>query len=162
MQDFIFKQIEDSTYCVVKYRGDESEVVIPDNRNITVLFYKLFSGHKEITCVHIPDTVTDLGEFVFDGCENLRRIKLPSRRTSLWGYTFCRSGFEEIVLPDGLSSLPPFAFKDCKNLRKVVCGAGMRKIHAWAFGGCDRLEEVVCGPDVEISPEAYKTKVLNT
>ena len=162
MQDFYYKQVEDSTFCVVKYRGDEAEVVIPDNRNVTILFDKLFAGHREITSVHIPDTVTEMGEFLFDGCENLRRIKLPAGLTSLWGYTFCRSGFEEIVLPDGLTTLPPFAFKDCKNLRRVVCGAGMKKIYAWVFGGCDRLEEVVCGPDVDISPEAYKTKVLNT
>lgn len=162
MQNFIYKQIEDCTYCVMRYQGDETAVVIPDNRNVTVLFDKLFFRHKEITSIHIPDTVTDLGEFLFDGCENLRRIELPSNLTSLWGYTFCRSGFEEIILPDKLACLPPFAFKDCKNLKRVVCGAGMKKIHAWVFGGCDQLEEVVYEPDVEISPEAYQTKVLNT
>ena len=162
MQDFSYRQIEDYTYCITRYQGNEAEVVIPDSGNVTVLFDKLFAKHKEITSIHIPDTVTDLGEFLFDGCENLRHIELPSSLTSLWGYTFCRSGFEEIVLPDKLTCLPPFAFKDCKNLKRVVCGAGMRKIHAWAFGGCDQLEEVVCGPNVEISPEAYQTKVLNT
>lgn len=162
MQDFIYSQIEDGTYCVTRYQGDEAAVEIPNNRNVTVLFDRLFAKHKEITSVLIPDTVTDLGEFLFDGCENLRHIDLPSGLTNLWGYTFCRSGFEEIVLPDKLTCLPPFAFKDCKNLKRVVCGAGMKKIHAWVFGGCDQLEEVVCGPDVEISPEAYQTKVLNT
>lgn len=162
MQDFIYKQIEDYTFCVMRYQGDEAEVVIPESRNVTVLFDKLFARHKEITSVYIPDSVTDFGEFLFDGCENLRHIELPSSLTSLWGYTFCRSGFEEVILPDKLACLPPFAFKDCKNLKRVVCGAGMKKIHAWVFGGCDQLEEVVCGPNVEISPEAYKTKVLNT
>jgi len=130
MQNFIYSQIEDYTYCATRYQGDEAEVVIPDNRNVTVLFDRLFAGHKEITSVHIPDTVTALGEFLFDGCENLRHIELPSSITSLWGYTFCRSGFEEIVLPDKLTCLPPFAFKDCKNLKRVVCGAGVKKIHA--------------------------------
>lgn len=162
MQNFRYRQIEDGTCCVTGYRGDEAEVVIPDNLNITILFDKLFVGHREITSVHIPDTVTDLGEFLFDGCENLRRIELPSNLERLWGHTFCRSAFEEIVLPDKLVSLPPFAFKDCKSLKRVVCGSGMKRIYAWAFGGCDRLEEVVCGSDVQISPEAYKTKVLNT
>ena len=158
MQDFLYKQMEDYTYCVVKYRGDEAQVVIPDNRKVTALFDKLFAGHREITAVHIPDAVTDLGEFLFDGCENLRHIKLPAGLTHLWGHTFCRSGFEEIVLPDRLASLPPFAFKDCKNLKRVVCGAGMKRIYAWAFGGCNQLAEVVCSPAVEISPEAYQTK----
>lgn len=162
MQNFRYKLIEDYTYCVMGYQGDEAEVVIPNHGKVTVLFDKLFAGHKEITAVHMPDTVTDLGEFLFDGCENLRHIELPSGLTNLWGYTFCRSGLEEIVLPDKLTALPPFAFKDCKNLKRVVCGAGMKEIHAWVFGGSDQLAEVVCGPTVEISPEAYKTKTLNT
>ena len=165
MQDFIYKMNDTAAYSVVGYEGDEAEVVIPENyggSKVTVLFDGLFAGHAEITSVKIPDAVTDLGEFLFDGCENLRNIELPSALTSLWGYTFCRSGFEEVALPDGVSVIPPFAFKDCKNLKRVICGAGMKKIHAWAFGGCDKLEEVVCGPDVEISPDAYKTKELNT
>ena len=78
MQNFIYKQIEDCTYCIMRYQGDEAAFMIPDNRNVTVLFDKLFFRHKEITSIHIPDTVTDLGEFLFDGCENLRRIELPS------------------------------------------------------------------------------------
>jgi len=162
MQDFYFKVIEDGSQCVMGYKGDEPEVVIPKDRNVTALFDKLFAGHKEITSVRIPDTVVDLGEFLFDGCENLRHIELPDSVRNLWGYTFCRSNIEEIVLPDNVRSLPPFAFKDCKKLKRVVCGRNMKKIHAWVFDGCDVLEEVICGPDVEVSPKAYESKELNT
>lgn len=161
MQDFTYKLIEDGTYCVMCYQGDEADVKIPDDRDITILYDDLFKGHAEITSVHIPDTVTDLGEFIFDGCVNLRHLKLPSQLKCLWGYTFVRSGIEEIVLPDEVESIPPFAFKDCKNLEKVVCGAGLKRIHAWAFGGCDRLKEVVHGPDVDVSPKAYESKEPN-
>jgi hypothetical protein len=40
----------------------------------------------------------------------------------------------------------------------------MEKIHAWAFAGCEQLakEELVHGPGVEISPQAFETKILNT
>lgn len=165
MQEFVYQLIEDNTYCLMGYRGDEANVVIPDRVNgapITVLFDKLFRGHSEITSIKIPDTVTDLGEFVFDGCESLRHIELPSQLARLWGYSFARCGIEEITLPDQLTSLPPFAFKDCKNLKRVVCGAGMRKIHAWVFGGCDQLVKVIHGPNVDISPEAFQIKKLNT
>ncbi|MDD3920730.1 MAG: leucine-rich repeat domain-containing protein [Eubacteriales bacterium] len=165
MQRFAYKLIDDGTMCVTGYAGDEPDVVIPDcvgASSVTVLNDRLFRGHAEITSVHIPDTVTDLGEFLFDGCVNLRHITLPKQLTNLWGYTFVRSSFTEIVLPDKLAALPPFAFKDCKQLRKVVCGTGMKKIYAWAFGGCDRLEEVIHAPGVEASPEAFASKVLNT
>ena len=156
MQKFYSRMMEDGSQCITSYQGDEAKVVIPD-RNVTILFDELFAGHGEIISVHIPDTVTDLGEFLFDGCENLHHIDLPASLTSLWGYTFCRSGLKEITLPDQLISIPPFAFKDCKNLKRVVCGKGMRKINGWAFSGCDQLEEVVHGPDVAVSPKAFNT-----
>ena len=165
MQEFTYKLMENGTYCVSGYQGDEAEVTIPDTYNeipVTVLFDQLFAGHEEITSVRIPETVTDLGEFLFDGCLNLHHLDLPAGLTSLWGYTFARCGLEEIILPDKLTSLPPFAFKDCKQLKRVVCGKGMKKIYAWVFGGCDQLKELNFGPNVQISPEAFQTKVLNT
>lgn len=164
MQDYIYRQIEDGTFAVVGYKGDEAEIVIPQSQGKGISFVgdRLFSGHPEITSVKMPDTVTDLGEFLFDGCLNLRHIELPPNLKYLWGYTFVRCGIEEIVLPDSLTFIPPFAFKDCKNLKKIVCGKGMKKIHAWAFGGCDKLEQMLCGPGVEINPLAFEEKVLNT
>lgn len=162
MQEFTYKLIEDGTYCITGYQGDEAEVVIPDDRVVTILFDGLFAGHSEITSVRIPNSVTDMGEFLFDGCVNLHHINLPLQLTCLWGYTFVRCGIREIVLPDHLKTLPPFAFKDCKQLQKVVCGSGMKEICSWAFGGCDQLTELVHGPNVKISPEAFQAKVLNT
>lgn len=165
MQEFIYKPNEDGTFAVIGYTGDEAEVKIPDSYGsgvISVIGDKLFSGHSEITSVFIPDTVTDMGEFVFDGCENLRHIKLPSQLECLWGYTFVRCGIEEITLPDKLVTLPPFAFKECKNLKRVVCGKGLKKIYSWVFAGCDSLTELVRNGIVEVSPHAFESKELNT
>lgn len=164
MQKFLFNPIEDHTYSIVGYEGDEPNVVIPDNfggTKVTVICDKVFTGHSEIVSVTIPDTVTDMGEFVFEGCYNLKHIRLSAELRYLWGYTFCRCGIEEIMLPDKLRSIPPFAFKECKNLKRVVCGADMKKIYSWAFAGCDSLKEVIHNDEVEISPDAFKDKELN-
>ena len=126
MQEFYYRRVEDGTFCLTGYEGDEAEVVIPDDKVFTILSDKVFRGHDEITSIKIPDSVTDMGEFLFDGCVNLRHLQLPAELRTLWGYTFVRCGIEEIVLPDHLRIIPPFAFKDCKNLRKVVCGADLR------------------------------------
>ena len=103
-----------------------------------------------------------MGEFIFDGCDNLRSIELPSQLECLWGYTFVRCGIEEITLPDKLVTIPPFAFKDCSRLRRVVCGKGLKKIYAWAFSGCEGFEELVKNDIAEVSPRAFETKDLNT
>ena len=149
---------DEESYTVTHYTGNIKNVVIPDRflgKPVTILFDKLFAGHDEIHSVQIPDTVTDLGEFLFDGCLNLRQIKLPSGLSHLWGYTFCRCGIEEIVLPDHVKIIPSYAFKDCKQLKKVVCGVGLQKISPWAFGGCSQLLEVEHDHPVEISPKAF-------
>ena len=160
MQEFYYRRVEDGTFCLTGYEGDEAEVIIPDDKVFTILSDKVFRGHDEITSIRIPDSVTDMGEFLFDGCINLRQLKLPEQLKTLWGYTFVRCGIEEIVLPDQLRIIPPFAFKDCRNLRRVVCGAGLEKIYAWAFGGCDLLTEdgLIHGPKVEISPQAFERR----
>ena len=165
MQKFLFMQIEDHTFGVCGYEGDEKDVVIPDNyggTKVTVICDKVFVGHTDIESVTIPDTVTDMGEFIFDGCENLKRIDLSSELRYLWGYTFCRCGIEEIVLPDKLATIPPFAFKDCVDLKKVVCGTGLKKIYSWAFAGCDKLDGIIKNSDVEVSPDAFRNKELNS
>ena len=165
MQELQYKLIDDGTLCVSSYTGDEALVEVPetvDGLPVTVISDGVFRGHPEITELRLPQTVTDLGEFVFDGCENLRALKLPAGLERLWGYTFVRSGLEELELPDGVRSIPPFCFKDCKSLKRVVCGAGMKTIHAWAFGGCDKLDQVVCGPQVRMNRQAFETKELNT
>lgn len=159
MQDFLFKMVDDGTYCVVQYEGDEAEVTIPEQycgKPVTILNDNLFAGHQEITAVHIPDSVTQIGGFVFDGCVGLKRIELPAGLTDMWGYAFVRSGLEEVVLPEHVKSIVSFVFKDCKNLKRVVCNAGLKKIYAWAFQGCDRLTEFEHSPDVEISPKAFE------
>ena len=160
MDEFSFQlNYDEQSYTARQYYGEAEEVVIPEmflGKPVTILFDKLFTGHTEIRSISIPDTVTDLGEFVFDGCFRLRELELPSGLRYLWGYTFCRSGLEEIILPDSIKIIPSYAFKDCKRLKRVVCGSGMRKISAWAFGGCENLTELVHGSDVEVSPLAFE------
>ena len=165
MHEFQFHLIDDGTVCVSSYTGDDPVVEVPamaDGIPVTVIADEVFKGHAELTELHLPDSVTDLGEFILDGCVNLRQLQLPANLCRLWGYTFVRSGLEELTLPDGVRSIPPFCFKDCKALRRLVCGAGMQKIHAWAFGGCDQLSELVCGPRVQLHPQAFLSKELNT
>ncbi len=161
MQNYTFQlNYDEQSYAVTGYSGDETDLTVPEQflgKPVTILFDKVFAGHPEITSIRFPEGITDFGEFLFDGCDGLRRMDLPSGLTYLWGYTFVRCGLEEIVLPDGVGSIPSYAFKDCKNLRKVVCGAGMKKIRAWAFGGCDQLTEVIYGENVEVSPDAFRS-----
>lgn len=161
MQEFSFQLMDDDTFCVTRYEGDEAEVTVPafhGNTPVTILYDDLFKGHTEITSVTIPDSVTNIGSFAFDGCENLRSIRLPSGLEDLWQYAFARCGIEEITLPEKMTSLASFTFLHCKNLKRVTCNAGLKKIHAWAFSGCENLKELYYSDGTVLSPLAFETR----
>ena len=58
MQEFYYRRVEDGTFCLTGYEGDEAEVIIPDDKVFTILSDKVFRGHDEITSIRIPDSVT--------------------------------------------------------------------------------------------------------
>lgn len=160
MTEFSYQlNYDDNSYTITGYKGNEEEINIPDTflgKPVTIIFDSVFAGHDELERVIIPDSVTDLGEFVFDGCIALKKVRLSSNLVNLWGYTFARCGIDEISLPDKIRIIPPYAFKDCRNLKKVICGSGLKKISPWAFGGCNSSLKLVCSKDVVISEKAFE------
>lgn len=69
MQTYTYKANDDGqSFTVMTYEGDDRHVIVPDlycAKPVTILYDRLFAGHTEITTVHLPDSITDLGEFVF-------------------------------------------------------------------------------------------------
>ena len=156
MVRFIHRLIEDGTYAVIRYIGNEEEVTVPDyGGRLTVIFDDMFKGHVELKKVRIPPTVTDIGGFVFDGCNNLKEIELPRDLCGMWQYAFARCGINSVDIPGGVGQIIAYTFKDCKNLRRVVCHPGMKKIFAYAFEGCENLETVTVPADTVIDEHAF-------
>ncbi len=159
MQNFTFKEIDNGTYCVMSYDGDEAIVTVPREywgKPVTVLFDHLFAGHTEITQVNLPDTITDIGRFVFDGCTSLKTIDLPDSLDEMWQYAFARSSITEITLPKNLRHVSPFVFFDCKELKKVECNETLRDVDAYAFGGCEKLKDFRFSPATRIHAKAFE------
>jgi hypothetical protein len=57
---------------------------------------------------------------MFDSCESLSSINIPSSITSIEG----------------------FAFIDCKNLTSITLPNNLKMIQDWAFKGCDSISVV--------------------
>lgn len=158
MENYIFKRVDNGTFSLIEYKGDETNVIIPEKhagQAVTVLYDRLFKGHEEISNIQIPNTITDIGAFVFDGCSNLKNISLPSSLLYLWQYAFCRSSIEEIILPEKIRTIAPYTFKECTNLKKIVCNPGLIEIKAKAFLGCSPDLEIIHDDTVKISPMAW-------
>lgn len=134
--------IDNNTNCINLYEGNEPHVIIPDNINASVLFDDLFKGHTELESITFPDTIAEIGGFVFDGCMKLRELTLPPHLTSMWQYALTRCGIETISVPGSVVSIIPFTFNQCKNLREVRINEGTTHIYSWAFKDCTSLTDV--------------------
>lgn len=157
MQSYYYKRVDDGSFSVVEYDGNDIDVIIPEmhaGQPVTVLYDRLFRGHAEIRSLAIPDTVTDIGAFVFDGCRELTKLRLPAGLKYMWPYAFCRSSLEEIILPKGIRTIAPHTFQECKKLKRIVCNSGLKEIKALAFEGCSKDLEIIHDGHVKINPRA--------
>jgi len=146
---FYYKQVPDDTYCITGYTGKEKHIEFPSNITITILNDSIFKGHTQIESVIIPDTVTQIGGFVFDGCSNLKSITLPPNLKDMWQYAFTRTSIEEIEIPGTVRRIIPFTFNASKALKKVVINEGTIEISAWAFKDCTGLTDVYLPASME-------------
>ena len=116
--------------------------------------------------VKLPDTLTVLGAFAFDGCVNLTELNLPegipaipkgalNNCESLTGLTIPDSvktigdtalsgchGLTELILPDSVETIENFAFSWSTGLNSVVLPKSLKTLSDGAFEGCTNLENV--------------------
>ena len=124
-----------------------------DNKNFSsvdgVLFSKDMStllvypaGSKRSTYT-VPDSVTEIGDYTFYYCKNLREITIPDSVTEIGYQAFsgCTS-LTEIVIPDSVTEIGSFAFSGCTSLSKVQLPNGLTKIGDSAFYYCTSLTEI--------------------
>ncbi|MBN2795659.1 MAG: leucine-rich repeat domain-containing protein [Clostridia bacterium] len=139
---YLYKMIDDGTYCLTHYEGKNPVVQFPEHITVSILGDKLFKNHVEIEKLQIPETVTQIAGWVFDGCINLKEIILPPQLVDMWQYALTRIAVEKIEIPGSVHQIVPFVFNGCENLKEVVFHEGTEIINAYAFKNCKALEDV--------------------
>jgi hypothetical protein len=105
--------------------------------------------------VSFPDTVTALGEDLFDG--RVTSVKLPPKITVIPARLFAESRITEITIPNGVTRIEIGAFSSCKQLTKVTIPDSVTEIGQHAFGGCSALTTVTIPDSVtEIGRYAFE------
>jgi hypothetical protein len=131
-------------------------VVIPES--VTKIGGYAFDGCKSLTKIVIPESVTKIGWYAFDGCESLTEIVIPEGVTEIGNNAFlnCKS-LTSVVIPEGVKKIEVVTFGGCTSLTTVVIPEGVAEIGGYAFSGCESLTEIVIPEGVtEIGKEAFK------
>jgi hypothetical protein len=100
---------------VLRYRGTESNVVIP--ADVTRIGSSTFSGCSSLQSVVIPDSVTVIGSSAFWYCSSLQSVVIPDSVTVIGSSAFwyC-SSLQSVVIPPGVTEIGDEAFDLCQRV----------------------------------------------
>ena len=114
---FAFVYSEDGLTIVGCNKSFEGELIVPDG--VEHIANSAFEDSKA-TCIHIPDSVTSIGDEAFCGC----------------------SGLTSVTIGNNVTSMGNRAFKNCSDLVSVMIPNSVKSIGDYVFEGCDRLTSV--------------------
>jgi hypothetical protein len=102
-----------------------------------------FAFMAELVEIVIPARVQRIGENAFVGCHSLVVVRLNRdlRSIGAWAFQSCRL-LTTVVIPDGVDSIGPNAFNSCVALEAVSFGSSLREIGMEAFAKCISLKTI--------------------
>ena len=157
LQKVIIQDI--AAWCKISFKDDDSnplsfvhhlysdenteikDLVIPND--VTSIGKWTFEGCSGLTSVEIPSSVTSIGEGAFWDCSGLTSVTIPNSVTSIKNATFwgC-SGLTSIEIPNSVTSIGEYAFANCFGLTFVEIPNSVTSISYDAFAGCSNLTSV--------------------
>lgn len=140
----------------IKIEGEDYSVARVDN-------YAFYQSH--ISFISLPNTIEEIGENAFDGCNSLEKITLSERITEIPKYCFARCenlknidipasikvikegafqycGVKELNMPNGVVEIGDFAFSDTKNLEKINIPDACEKMGLAIFRNSPKLNNL--------------------
>lgn len=111
-----------------------------------------------MTSITIPEGVTSIGMYAFEGCSSLTSITIPKGVTGIKESTFSGcSSLTCIAIPEGVTSVEKEAFLDCTELQEITLPSTVEKAGPCAFSGCSQLRKVVVKGSLKMfSPTAFR------
>ena len=117
------------------------DIIIPDS--VTSIGNYTFNGYNSLTSITIPASVTSIGNLAFDSCSSLTSITIPDSVTSIGVRAFSDcSSLTSITIPASVTSINNSVFSGCSSLTSIAIPASVNSIDNYAFGGCSSLTEI--------------------
>ena len=122
-------------------------MTIPNS--VTSIGSYAFDGCSGLTNVTIPNSVTIIDDYAFSGCSALTSVTIPNSVTRIGSFAFwyC-SGLTSVTIPNSVTSIGNQAFRDCSGLTSVTIPNSVTSIGSSAFSGCSGLTSLTIGNSV--------------
>ena len=121
---------------ILEYAGSEKKIETQDEvwgRKVTQVYVYCFFN-SNIEEIVIAETVTQIWGGAFEGCKNLKQVKLPSDLKQIGAGAFSKSGIEHIEFPESVKEIEFSAFED--SALKTISGLeNVEYIGDYAFRG---------------------------
>lgn len=154
------KKKEDGSLMITAYKGEDTEVVIPEKIGkavVTELGEDVFAVNaqrisnaeirRKITKIVIPGTVEKIGNAAFWGCAKLEEIEIPDSVTKMGTHMFTRCfKLRKLKLSKKhRGAIADHFFSDCESLEMLTIPNGVTSLGLCAFSGCTALKEIHIG-----------------
>ena len=91
----------------------------------------------------IPNSVTKIGNFAFEGCHGLTSIVIPNSVTAIGNKAFYNcDGLTRIIIPNSVTVIGNNVFENCDELSGIVIESGVTSIGRYAFYNCWGLTSI--------------------
>ena len=107
----------------------------------------LYLNGELITDLVIPEGVTEIGAYAFDGCSSITSVTIPSSVTGIGAYAFRNCGMRSAVIPDSVTDIGEYAFAN-NDLTEITVPGSISEIAFGVFHSCSNLVEVTISDGV--------------
>jgi serine/threonine protein kinase len=134
---------------------------IPQGSKFELINSLLIDAGRLVSClnndkdIQLPESVTEIGDRAFYGCDSLQNILLSDSVIKIGDEAFgCCESLQSIVLPDSVIEIGDGAFLHCRALRSINLPLSLITLGRNPFIGCRQLQLRV--------PQGSKFELINS
>lgn len=97
--------------------------------NVAQIGNNAFNGCSNIKTIKLSKNIVRIGDYAFNGCSNITTVAFPELLAEIGFSAFRKSGLKTAVFPEPLSHIGEAAFQECANLASVVFNQNVKNLN---------------------------------
>lgn len=144
-------------WCRISFDGTCLDDHWPSPYNPFYYANHLYVNGAEITDLIIPESVSYIGDYLFECCPGLNSVTIPNTVTSIgWGAFYGCTGLTSVMIPNSITFIGWDSFYGCTSIKDLYIGDSVETILGAAFNDCTSLSNIYCFSAI---PPTYDTSI---